>query len=859
MRTFYSRYEKALRKTATTEVSGRLQGTTDVAIEDFASPPATKTPKANYELFGPGDVQRLAAGAITRRFPAPNSSDAEVTKTALIEFAAADLPWRYTPKIADSTGLRPWIVLVVGQRVAGDIILRRDGRVTLGLIAQNNHKLADSAQWAHVQQVVDHGDIGRIIAPPRQASGLAAGNLDYIDNTEYIACLVPAFKADGTESWNGTQPVTCDLYDWWIFRTGPKGDFRDLAAKLRKADLDAILQNSGRPFGRAEVQYKHRGPSAKMTLLQTAGALKLPPDGVNPDPAEKPVDQPVAKEVTALTVRIPTPDGRGVITAPRYHAPFADANAVGDPAAGGWIDQMQSDPRMRGAAGLGAWNAIAWQDKIADAAASKVGDLAIARDRINHVAFGVELSRSLWRRRLPADPVDRLAVLAPALARLVTTTREPVLDAIAGRTPGLTRALFSSAARRVLRPGPARTALTSEGSAPFGKVLRIANTCEARKDAARIHQGDADPQELLKRAIHEAAGDDRALADAILNALGQNPSPGRVSAALRALAPDDTGRPNRDAIAQFLDSRSAPDVDRTMVEWPAWMNEHGRPQPCRPIPLEDLAKVVADAIDPTVARPPVVERVISTLPGITHIGPVEIEPELDLPLWSFLSDNSPDWMLPGAGDLKDGDVVGLSTNPAFVESLLVGANHQTTAELRWRNVPLTTRWSPLRKFWQRAGGEYDVLPIKAWPEASALGSKDLVPDARDAEAVVVFKTSLFKRYPATVVYLHLSENDWDAPEPGDDLEAGKILPTFTGTIGKDITFFGFPVTPDKLKTHWVVLEEPPAGYRFYQAAKVAPKVPPDSQAPAASSSNFAYQRFALPVRVLIGPLLEDQP
>lgn len=859
MRTFYSRHEKALRKTATTEVSGRLRGTTDVSIEDFASPPAARTPKANYELLGPGDVQRLAAGAITRRFPAPNSSDAEVTKTALIEFAADDLPWRYTPKIADGTGLRPWIVLVVGQRVAGDIILRRDGRVTLGLVAQNNHKLVDSARWAHVQQVVDHGEIGRIIAPPRQAPGLAAGSLDYIDNTEYVACLVPAFRADGTDSWNGTEPVTCDLYDWWIFRTGPKGDFRDLAAKLRKADLDAILQNSGKPFGRAEVQYKHRALPAKITPLQTAGALKLPSNGVSPDPAEKPVDQPVATEVKALTVRLATPDGRGVITAPRYDAPFADANDDGDPAAGGWIDQLRSDPRLRGAAGLGAWNAIAWQDKIADAAATKAGDLAIARDRINHVAFGVELSRSLWRRRLPADPIDRLAVLAPALARLVTTTGEPVLDAIAGRTPGLTRALFSSAARRVLRPGPARTALTSDGSAPFGKVLRIANTCEARQDPARIRQGDADPQALLERAIHEAAGDDRALADAILTALGQNPGPGRVSAALRALAPDDTGRPNRDAIAQFLDSRSAPEVDRTMAEWPAWMNEHGRPQPCRPIPLEDLSKVVAGAIDPTVARPPVVERVLSTLPGITHIGPVEIEPELDLPLWSFLSDNSPDWMLPGAGDLEDGDVVALSTNPAFVESLLVGANHQTTAELRWRNVPLTTRWSPLRKFWQRSGGECDVLPIKTWPDASALGSKDLVPYGRDAEAVVVFKTSLFKRYPATVVYLHPSKNDWDAPEPGDDLEAGKILPTFTGTIGKDITFFGFPVTPDKLKTHWVVLEEPPAGYRFYQAAKVAAKVPPDSEAPAASSSNFAYQRFALPVRVLIGPLLEDQP
>jgi len=857
MRHFYSRYEKALRKSAKTEVSGRLQGTTDVVIEDFASPPATKKPEAKYELFGPGDVQRLAAGAIARRFPMPNSHDAEAEKVALIEFAARDLPWRYTPKIAVNA-LRPWIVLVVGQRASGDIILRRDGRVTLGLVAQSNHKLIDSAQWAHVQRVADHGDIGRIVAPPRQDPGAPGGTLDYLEHTDYVVCLVPAFKADGSDSWNGTQPVTCDLYDWWTFRTGPKGDFRDLAAKLRKADLDAILQNSGKPFGRAQVTYKRRAATSTIDVLETAGALKLPPDGTNPDPADAPPVQEVRVEVTALSKRLVTPDGRGVITAPRYHAPFTDANAGGAPAAAGWIDQLQSDPRARGAAGLGAWNAIAWQDKIADAAATKAGDLAIARDRINHVAFGVELSRSLWRRRLPADPVDRLAVLAPALARLVTTTGEPVLDAIAGRTPGLTRALFSSAARRVLRPGPARTALTSDGSASFGKVLKVANSCEARPDAAAIRRGDENPEDSVKRAIYEAAGDDDALAAAIVNALGSNPSPGLVSAALRALAPDETGRLDRDAIARLLDSREAPDVDRTMVEWPAWMNDHGRPQPCRPIPLEDLSKVVADAIDPTVARPPAVERVLSTLPGITHIGPVEIEPELDLPLWSFLSDNSPDWMLPGAGDLEDGDVVGLSTNPAFVESLLVGANHQTTAELRWRNVPLTTRWSPLRKFWQRAGGQFDILPIKSWPEASALGSQDLVPDNRDAEAVVVFKTSLFKRYPATVVYLYPSVNDWDAPEPGDDLNAGKILPTFTGTIGKDITFFGFPVTPATLATHWVVLEEPPAGYRFYHEAKVVPKVPPASEAPAGSSSNFAYQRFALPVRVLIGPLLGDE-
>ena len=170
------------------------------------------------------------------------------------------------------------------------------------------------------------------------------------------------------------------------------------------------------PFGRAEVKYRHRASSAKTTPLQTAGALKLPPDGVNPDPADGAIEPAITQEVKALTIRIPTPDGRGVITAPRYHAPFADANAAGDPATGGWSNQLQTDPRARGAAGLGAWNAIAWQDKIADAAATKAGDLAIARDRINHVAFGVEL-QSIALEAAPACRSCRSSGRARACTR----------------------------------------------------------------------------------------------------------------------------------------------------------------------------------------------------------------------------------------------------------------------------------------------------------------------------------------------------------------------------------------------------------------------------------------------------------
>jgi hypothetical protein len=143
------------------------------------------------------------------------------------------------------------------------------------------------------------------------------------------------------------------------------------------------------------------------------------------------------------------------------------------------------------------------------------------------------------------------------------------------------------------------------------------------------------------------------------------------------------------------------------------------------------------------------------------------------------------------------------------------------------------------------------VSIRSWPDTDALGTPALAFGGRGAEAVVAFKTPLFRRYPATVVYLYPADpTTWEPPLPGSALTLpDRKDPTFTGTIGDDITFFGFKVPPEDLKTHWVVLEEPPAGYRFYATAH-------DTK-PETNAANIAYNRFALPVRVLIGPLLGD--
>ncbi len=857
---YFSRYDRALRADAKSAADGRLMAEAAVDVADIADPGNVRTASPAFHVMGPGDVKALAPGAILRRHPSPGSGDAEETKLALVEFAAADLPWRYTPQLPSGQRLRPWLVLVVGVPGAGGVAKRPDGTVRLSTSVQAAHDLADSWDWAHVHRVPGF-ERSRLVSPA-----------ELEPDTGYVAALVPTFTATGAYSWTSAAPAIVACYDAWEFRTGPQGDFPSLARQLRKADLADLALRGGRPFGRADLAYRVRGTDVVVTL-PAAGALRVPAK-VSPDPADAPPPPLVTADVAALRTPLVVPDGRDVITAPDYPGAFLPLGT--DTGAGtGWAAQLTGDPRVRGAAGLGAWTAIAWQDRIAEAAAVVLGDTAIAAGMIRALALGVAASRSMWRRRVPADPVRALALLAPSLGRLPTDSGHPTaLAALAARHSAggsgpvqLAPALFSSAARRAVRPGAARSSLAAPGAADLSKLIDAASRCpdpaESRDVLARVRpERDRDDEAAVRDAVYDATDDAELAETAIAALLERRPvDPARLAAVLAALRPGRDGETDRDAVQRALDTRDHPPLP-----------EHGEgrePDPhapgCSEIGMRGFGSAVAAAIDPTVAEPPAARRVFAMLPGIRSMRPLEVEPELDIPLWSFLSSASPDWMLPGVGDLREHEVIGVETNPLFVQALLVGANRQAAAELRWRNIPLVPRSSPLRRFWQRAAGApptgslddaFDIRPVRHWPAAARLGDATLVPAGRASEAVVVFKSPIFRRYPTTVVYLYDARPtagaapDWDSP-PGPGVALAKpkrVDPTFTGTIGPTVTFFGFPVPAAALADHWVVLEEPPAGYRF--AAAPSPSV----AAAEDHSGDFAHRRFALPVRVLLGPL-----
>lgn len=279
--------------------------------------------------------------------------------------------------------------------------------------------------------------------------------------------------------------------------------------------------------------------------------------------------------------------------------------------------------------------------------------------------------------------------------------------------------------------------------------------------------------------------------------------------------------------------------------------------------LDRLAESVAAAFDPTCAEAPARTRIFGRLSGLDPaqpLAPPEVCIGLDRPVWRDIEQTYPEWLLPGVNALPQDSVIALATNPTFIDALLLGFNGQLLSDLRWRNIAIATGCTPLRVFWDRAETQTgnridDVVGVGLWLDGSDLGAGGHRPGgASAADLVLVVRGQLFQHYPRTVIYLasamHGAAADFEAdPDPG----TAHILPSFQGRIGMDVTFFGFQGVPaTDIATHWVVLEEPPHGYRFNNLGE------PEGQgvASAADGADWATATSADPVRVLIaGPEL----
>jgi hypothetical protein len=230
---------------------------------------------------------------------------------------------------------------------------------------------------------------------------------------------------------------------------------------------------------------------------------------------------------------------------------------------------------------------------------------------------------------------------------------------------------------------------------------------------------------------------------------------------------------------------------------------------------------------------------LTALVKLDHIKPDKPEtilpamayPDMEDPMYKKLTDISDEAFLPNLQFIKNNTISLLITNPKFIESYMVGLNHEMGRELLWREYPTDQRGSYFRQFWDVSGmispsnpagllspqekAQFkDITPIHTWDEQTEpLGTHNnrQTETEDEAQLVLTIRGDLLKKYPNTLVFAQkakaASPNDENADEgtqiklnlSEEEFREQVKFPLYRAEVIPDIKFFGFDLTVDRAR------------------------------------------------------------
>ncbi|HMJ46129.1 MAG TPA: hypothetical protein VK498_02305 [Ferruginibacter sp.] len=266
----------------------------------------------------------------------------------------------------------------------------------------------------------------------------------------------------------------------------------------------------------------------------------------------------------------------------------------------------------------------------------------------------------------------------------------------------------------------------------------------------------------------------------------------------------------------------------------------------------DITAKVVKSLNPAFTIP---KRTLGTvkIPGrlrdnmVEQFAPVMAYPEIDMPMYKPLSEMSSELFLPNINLIEQNSITLLENNQKFIESYMVGINHEMSRELLWREFPTDQRGSYFRQFWDVTSflppqpvppdikeRLRDIPRIHEWsrinenktdltdpgsPRKNELGQHNLrALTSGKTQLVLVIRGELLKKYPTAVVYAHKadwglkknSETEKDIKEErrfAELSDAEKInpplskikTPLFEAKVEPDIYFFGFDLDDEEAR------------------------------------------------------------
>jgi len=278
--------------------------------------------------------------------------------------------------------------------------------------------------------------------------------------------------------------------------------------------------------------------------------------------------------------------------------------------------------------------------------------------------------------------------------------------------------------------------------------------------------------------------------------------------------------------------------------------------------LSSLQQTVVNRIDPDITVAQRMQAIIS-LPKIawqpTDIlsSPILAAPDFPQPMYLALLALSPTYVLPGADQVPADSISLVVQNHKFIESFMVGLNHEMTRQLIWEDYPTFNQggtyfrqlWDP-RAYSPQAGDPTDpqalaellkdIPLIPLWNKQLGQNVNRQVPSNN---VVLLVRGELFRRYPKTVVYAVKAKLDSSGKLVHDDSD--ERYPIFRGTLPTDMTFLGFNLSVDDARGgtdrapngFFFVFQQPPSDTRFGLE-------PTETAGPTTSWADLSWLNFA---------------
>ncbi len=252
-----------------------------------------------------------------------------------------------------------------------------------------------------------------------------------------------------------------------------------------------------------------------------------------------------------------------------------------------------------------------------------------------------------------------------------------------------------------------------------------------------------------------------------------------------------------------------------------------------PFDLNNAQLKLSKAVDPRIVFPKqLASQVYFTfnpawLLKPERLVPAMAYPDFEDPMYEKLRDISSELLIPNLNLIPPNTISLLLTNPEFIESYMVGLNHEFGKELLWREYPTDKRGSYFRQFWDVKGiinnetdlskeeitEKYkDIKPLDKWTSTSKLGQHNNRNIHGKKQVVLVVRGDLLKKYPNTIIYaqkarIFMSDG---SPDPSKEPIIVEVktatqmaeeikFPIFKSDIDPDFKFFGFDLTIEDAK------------------------------------------------------------